>query len=92
MSWLSAVYAGRIMDEDKGYNDATQGNGDWPSWRRLVLSQLETLDKRIKAAEAKQAQSEIDREVMKSRLAIIFLAGAAVAGTLVDWLINKFSA
>ena len=89
MSLPLAALLGLKMDEYKQYNDATKGNGDWPSWRRLVLSQLESLDRRVSDIENKAHKADIDREVIKARIAFAVVVGTLAINAALAWVLRK---
>ena len=83
------VLRGRMMAENKRLNDATEGNGDWNSWRRLILSQLEEHQNRVQALEDECQQRKIELVKLRERLAFGIIIFSILANALVTWALRK---
>jgi len=77
------------MADRKEPNDATTGNGDWNSWRRLVLSQLEKLEARIIALEKRQQQDEVSMAILRTRIALGVVMVTLAANAFIAWVLRE---
>lgn len=69
------------------YDDHT--HGDWPSWRRLVLAKLESLENEVRRLEEKNQISATELAVLKARIALIAVIATILASPIVAWIMGK---
>ena len=57
-------------------------NGSWAEWRRLVLSELNRLDKDISELQKNQKRIEVQIASQTTKLAMIGTIGGAIVGAV----------
>jgi predicted phage-related endonuclease len=57
-------------------------NGSWAEWRRLVLSELNRLDKDISELQTNQKRIEVQIASQTTKLAMIGTIGGAIVGAV----------
>lgn len=66
----------------------TQEDGSWSEWRRLVLNELNRLNKDIEDVKNAQQQIQIQIATQTTKLTMYALFGSAITGAIVTFTIR----
>ena len=70
-------------------HDTTTDNGDWPSWRRLVLAELESLRAEVKDLQRKSNITATELALMKLKIAVFVALATLVVSPVIGWIARK---
>lgn len=71
------------------YNEHTSDTGDWPSWRRLVLSELESLRAEVKDLQQQSHVTATELALMKLKIAVFVALATLVVSPVAGWIVRK---